>query len=386
MALKTLATGHQFADDESIMHRALQIALQGRGRAEPNPLVGAVIVDHERRFLAEGWHVRFGSDHAEIAAIKAAASAAASTVGMRLFVTLEPCSHHGKTPPCADAVIAAGFQEVVIGCQDPAPHVSGQGVARLRDAGISVVIGFSELAAQELLAPFTMLQQNQRPWVHAKWAMTLDGCIAASSGHSQWITCERSREEVHQLRGVVDVVVTGAGTVRSDDPRLTARPAGPRTATRVVLDGDGTSIHAESQLVKTLAEAPLIVCLSDGQPAAVAERIQNLGAEVLRLPPDSAGRLCVRSLLKELGRREMTHVLVEAGGGVMGAFFDAELIDEVHVFVAPKLVGGSAALSPVGGTGRDQIPKLSDLSSMQIERLDDDVLIRGRVVRAKLST
>ena len=384
MALETLAPGHRFADDESIMHRALQIALQGRGRAEPNPLVGAVIVDHERRFIAEGWHACFGSDHAEIAALKAVASA--STVGMRLFVTLEPCSHHGKTPPCADAVIAAGFQEVVIGCQDPASHVSGQGISRLRDAGISVVTGFSEPRAQELLAPFSMLQQNQRPWVHAKWAMTLDGRVAASSGHSQWITCEQSREEVHQLRGMVDAVVTGAGTVRSDDPRLTARPVGPRTATRVVLDGNGTSIHAESQLVKTVAEAPLIVCLSDGQPDAVAERIQNLGAEVLRLPADSAGRLCVRSLLKELGRREMTHVLVEAGGGVMGAFFDAESIDEVHVFVAPKLVGGSEALSPVGGTGRDLIPKLSDLSSMQIERFDDDVLIRGRVVRAKLST
>ena len=318
MALETLAPGHRFADDESIMHRALQIALQGRGRAEPNPLVGAVIVDHERRFIAEGWHACFGSDHAEIAALKAVASA--STVGMRLFVTLEPCSHHGKTPPCADAVIAAGFQEVVIGCQDPASHVSGQGISRLRDAGISVVTGFSEPRAQELLAPFSMLQQNQRPWVHAKWAMTLDGRVAASSGHSQWITCEQSREEVHQLRGMVDAVVTGAGTVRSDDPRLTARPVGPRTATRVVLDGNGTSIHAESQLVKTVAEAPLIVCLSDGQPDAVAERIQNLGAEVLRLPADSAGRLCVRSLLKELGRREMTHVLVEAGGGVMGAF------------------------------------------------------------------
>jgi len=384
MVLKTLAPGHRFADDESVMHRALQIALQGRGRAEPNPLVGAVIVDHERRFIAEGWHVCFGSDHAEIAAIKAAASA--STVGMRLFITLEPCSHHGKTPPCADAVIAAGFQEVVIGCRDPAPHVSGQGIARLQDAGISVVTGFSESAAQELIAPFTMLQENQRPWVHAKWAMTLDGRIAASSGHSKWITCERSRAEVHQLRGLVDVIITGAGTVRSDDPQLTARPAGPRTPTRVVLDADGASIHAESELVKTVADAPLIICLSDDQPVSVAERLQNLGAEVLRLPPDSAGRLCVRSLLKELGRREMTHVLVEAGGGVMGAFFDAELIDEVHVFIAPKLVGGSESLSPVAGTGRDQIPELPDLSSVQVERFVDDVLIRGRVVRSQSST
>jgi diaminohydroxyphosphoribosylaminopyrimidine deaminase/5-amino-6-(5-phosphoribosylamino)uracil reductase len=153
-----------------------------------------------------------------------------------------------------------------------------------------------------------------------------------------------------------------------------------------VLDADGASIHAESELVKTVADAPLIICLSDDQPVSVAERLQNLGAEVLRLPPDSAGRLCVRSLLKELGRREMTHVLVEAGGGVMGAFFDAELIDEVHVFIAPKLVGGSESLSPVAGTGRDQIPELPDLSSVQVERFVDDVLIRGRVVRSQSST
>ncbi len=381
MTPETLPPDYLFSDDESVMHRALLIAQQGRGHAEPNPLVGAVIVDHQRRFIAEGWHARFGSDHAEIAAIKVAD--AARTADARLFVTLEPCSHQGKTPPCVDAVIAARFQEVVIGCQDPAVHASGRGIEKLRDANVSVLIGCCEPAAQALIAPFAMLQQHKRPWVHAKWAMTLDGRIASSSGHSKWISCERSRDEVHRLRGMMDAIITGAGTVRSDDPKLTARPSGPRTATRIVLDSDGCSVRATSQLMNTLDQAPVIVCVSDHQPAAVCERLQSSGVEVLRLPSDGAGRLSVRSLLEELGRRDMTHVLLEAGGELMGAFFDAQWIDEVHVFVAPKLVGGSGAISPIAGIGRSQIPQQGDLKSMQIQRLDGDTLIQGRIDRAE---
>lgn len=377
MSLDALPTGHSFADDESVMRRALLIAQQGRGSAEPNPLVGAVIVDRDRRLVAEGWHARFGSDHAEVNAIRAAAGTDLRST--RLFVTLEPCSHHGKTPPCADAVIASEFAEVVVGCQDPAPHVCGRGIARMQQAGLSVTTGVCEDAARELIAPFVMLQTSRRPWVHAKWAMTLDGRIAASSGHSQWITCEQSREEVHRLRGQMDAIITGAGTMRSDDPQLTARPPGPRTAVRILLDRDGGSLEPNSRLIRTRMDAPVIVCVSDQQPVAPLEPLQNAGVEVLPVAPDSAGRPDVGALLSELGQREMTHVLIEAGAGLMGSFFDARLIDEVHVFVAPKIVGGNAALSPVGGNGRDQIPSLSDLTSVELRRFADDIYLHGRI-------
>ncbi|MEO2035621.1 MAG: bifunctional diaminohydroxyphosphoribosylaminopyrimidine deaminase/5-amino-6-(5-phosphoribosylamino)uracil reductase RibD [Planctomycetaceae bacterium] len=381
MPLKALPPDDMFPDDESIMRRALLIAQQGRGGAEPNPLVGAVIVDQQRRFIAEGWHAQFGSCHAEIAAIQAAQT----TSGARLFVTLEPCSHHGRTAPCADAVIAAGFAEVVVGCIDPALHVSGRGIARLMDSDISVVTGLCQAEAQELIAPFSMLQLNRRPWVHAKWAMTLDGRVAASSGHSKWITGEQSRQEVHQLRGVMDAIITGAGTVRSDDPELTARPAGQRKATRVVLDTGGNSIHEKSRLVKTLAAAPLMICLADNQPAAAAERLRNLGAEVLPLPLTDQGQLCVRSLMQELGRRNMAHVLLEAGPRVIGSFFDERLIDEVHAFISPKIVGGEDALAPIGGTGLKSVPMLSSLGKTHVRRFEDDILIHGRINRAELS-
>ena len=381
MPQDVLPPGHVFPDDDSVMRRALLIADRGRGGVEPNPLVGAVIVDDQRRLIAEGWHAQFGSDHAEIVAVQAASQ----TERTRLFVTLEPCSHHGRTPPCADALIDAGFKEVVIGCMDPAPHVSGRGITRLKESGVSVITGLCDREARQLIAPFALLQLNRRPWVHAKWAMTLDGRIATSSGHSKWITGGQSRQEVHRMRGVMDAVITGAGTVRSDDPELTARPAGPRVASRIVLDRYGRSLESGSRLIATIDVAPVIVCLAEDATAAAAQRIRNLGAEVLPLPQTSTGQLCVHSLLKELGQRNMTHVLVEAGAGVLGAFFDAQLIDEFHAFIAPKLIGGVGALSPIGGIGMESVSVLPDLESVQVQCFDDDVLIRGRIRRADSS-
>ena len=377
MSPEVLARDHIFPDDESVMRRALLIARHGRGTAEPNPLVGAVIVDDRRRFISEGWHAQFGSDHAEIVAIRAAPV----TAGMRLFVTLEPCSHQGQTPPCANAVVAAGFAEVVIGCRDPAPHVSGQGISRLQEYDISVVTGICGAEACELIAPFSMLQLNRRPWVHAKWAMTLDGRIATSSGHSKWITGEQSRRETHSLRGVMDAIITGAGTIRSDDPELTARPPGPRVATRIVLDSGGNSIHGELRLMATVAAAPVLVCLADDEPVGTVQRLENLGAEALKLPRTGHGQLCIHSLLGELGRRNMTNVLIEAGAGVLGTFFDAQLIDEIHAFIAPKLIGGTGALSPIGGTGRKTVPALPDMNPVHAKQFGDDVLVHGRIRR-----
>ncbi len=360
------------------MRRALAIARQGIGSVEPNPAVGAVVVDDRLQFIAEGFHQRCGESHAEVNAI---AAAGGKTQGAQLFVTLEPCSHHGKTPPCAEAVLAAGFRRVVIGCLDPAPHTAGQGIEKLRAAGMEVVVGVCQDAAEDLIAPFRKLITTGLPWVHAKWAMTIDGRIASHSGHSKWISNAASRAEVHRLRGRMDAIMTGAGTVRADDPQLTARPTGPRTPLRIVVDSDGRSVPADGQLMSSLSAAPLLLCVREAVwTSDHLKRLTDLGAEIFVTSGDDRQQQ-VQQLVCELGRRQLTNVLLEAGSGLMGSFFDQQLVDEVHVFVAPKIVGGQAAMSPVGGAGLSQMPQLASLSGLTVRRFEDDILIEGRVQR-----
>lgn len=364
----------RFQSDDEVMQAAINAARQGLGHVEPNPLVGAIIVDDDLNQIAVGYHQTLGEAHAEINAIKAADR----TEGRQIFVTLEPCSHHGKTPPCADALITGGFRRVVIGCQDPAEHVAGQGIGRLREAGIEVVVGILQEQAEDLIAPFRKLQIQKLPWVHAKWAMTLDGRIATRTGHSQWISNEDSRRHVHELRGRMDAIITGAGTVRHDDPTLTARPAGAKTAIRVVLCRTGTSVAPGSQLMKTLNDAPLLICAQTSvADHAHLKNLELLGAEVLLTDGDSADM--VHQVLQELGRRSLTNVMLEAGPGLLGTFFDSSHIDEVSVFIAPKFAGGNEARSPIGGLGLAHIPSTAILKNVSTERFQDDILIHGRV-------
>ncbi|APZ94819.1 Riboflavin biosynthesis protein RibD [Fuerstiella marisgermanici] len=358
------------------MQHALQVARQGLGHVEPNPAVGAVIVDENLNWIADGFHQKFGGPHAEIDAIAAAGE---RTRGAELFVTLEPCSHHGKTPPCADAVIAAGFRRVVIGCQDPAPHVAGNGIARIQEAGIDVAVGVCEDEAIDLIAPFRKLMLQKQPWVHAKWAMTLDGRIATRTGHSKWISNEQSRAEVHRLRGHMDAIITGAGTVRADNPTLTARPAGPRKAMRVVVDTDGGSIVSDGNLLKTINEAPLLLCAAEASATSDhVKMLAGLGVEVFTTSKTDRSA-ALAQLLAELGRRNITNVLVEAGSGLLGSFFDGRHVDEVHVFVAPKIVGGTGALSPIGGQGMAQVSEDASINSMLVQQFGNDLLIEGRL-------
>jgi diaminohydroxyphosphoribosylaminopyrimidine deaminase/5-amino-6-(5-phosphoribosylamino)uracil reductase len=331
--------GRQF---EPWMRRALELAARGRGAVEPNPLVGALVLDAAGRPVAEGWHRRFGEAHAEVNAFAAAGEAAR---GGTLVVTLEPCCHFGKTPPCTDAVLQAGVRRVIAAMADPSPKVAGGGVTVLRDAGVLVDVGLLEAEARRLNAPYLKLLRTGRPWVHLKWAMTLDGKIATRTGDSKWVSGETSRAAVHGLRGRVDAVIVGRGTVVADDPLLTARPPGPRVAARVVVTASG-ELPEQSQLRSTAREVPVIVFTTAEGRAKLAGWAAD-GAEVVPLPagftPDA--------VLADLGRRRMTNVLVEGGAGLLGACLDAGIGDEVHVFVAPKLVGGDNALSPVGGTG-----------------------------------
>lgn len=358
--------------DNDYMTRALELAARGRGWVEPNPLVGAVVV-RDGAIVGEGWHERFGQAHAEVNALRQAGERAR---GATLYVTLEPCCHFGKTPPCTEAVIGAGVRRVVSAMLDPFPQVAGQGASRLREAGIVVEVGVGEAAARRLNAPYLKRLRTGRPWVHAKWAMTLDGKIATRTGQSKWITGEAARRRVHELRGRMDAILIGRGTLLADDPLLTARPAGPRTATRVVLTATAEGLPASCQLLETARDAPVLVVTQDSS----VERItpwRTRGAEVLGLPAGPAGHMEVKSVLTELGRRGMTNVLVEGGAGTLGGFLDAGEIDEVHAFIAPRLFGGSAALSPVGGVGIAALNEALSISDWATERLGDDLLIHG---------
>lgn len=361
------------------MQLALQQARAGEGNVEPNPMVGAVIASADGEVISTGYHQQFGGPHAEINAIRAAGSA---TQGNDLYVTLEPCSHFGKTPPCANAVIAAGFQRVFIGCEDPAPHVSGQGIQRLREAGIQVTVGVCEAESRRLIAPFEMLMGHRRPWVHAKWAMTLDGRIASRTGHSRWISSEASRALVHQIRGRMDAIMTGAGTVRSDDPLLTARPAGARTPLRVVIDADGSSLHAASNLVTSLSAGPVLICVADDIETAGFQRLESLGVEPCRCPMNGSGRIDLSAVVAELGRRGCTNVLTEAGPQILGSLFDSSLIDEVHIFIAPRLVGGTLARAAIGGQGLESISEIPNLVRIRHTSIGDDLLVEADVARS----
>jgi diaminohydroxyphosphoribosylaminopyrimidine deaminase/5-amino-6-(5-phosphoribosylamino)uracil reductase len=354
------------------MRRALELAAQGQGAVEPNPMVGCVIA-RGAEILGEGWHRRFGGPHAEIEALKLARERAR---GATLYVTLEPCCHHGKTPPCTSAVLAAGVARVVAALADPFPQVAGGGLAKLRAAGIEVEVGVLEREARNLNAPYLKLLATGRPWVIAKWAMTLDGKIATRTGDSRWISCKASRHVTHQLRGRVDAIIVGRGTAAADDPMLTARPPGPRSAMRIVVDSRA-SLSLESQLVRTACETPVLVAVSSDATTADCRRLQDAACTVFycagKTPRDR-----LESLLDELGKRRMTNVLVEGGGRLLGSLFDGGLIDEVHVFIAPKLAGGEAAPGPIAGCGVDVIASAMALEDVDVEQLGGDVYLHGR--------
>jgi len=358
--------------DDAWMRHALRLAERGRGFVEPNPLVGAVVV-RDDRLLAEGWHQRYGEAHAEVHALQAAGKAAR---GATLFVTLEPCCHQGKTPPCTKAVIAAGISRVVAAMHDPFPQVAGQGVEELRHAGIDVTVGVCEQDARTLNAPYLTLLGTGRPYVHAKWAMTLDGKIATRTGDSKWISSEASRRRVHELRGRMDAIIVGIGTVLADDPMLNARPPGPRIATRVVLDASGR-LPTSANLARTANVIPTLIVSSPQSENADRRMLRDLGCELVTLAADAHGRPHINAVLAELRRRRMTNVLVEGGSAVLGSLFDAGAVDEVHVFIAPCIAGGAAARTPVAGVGVERIAQSLRLTGCTVTMAEGDIVLHG---------
>jgi len=355
------------------MKQAVELALLGRGVVEPNPMVGCVIL-RDGRIVGKGWHQKFGGPHAEVIALQEAGELARDAV---VFVTLEPCCHRGKTPHCTQALIAAQVSRVVVGCKDPNPQVAGKGVSELREAGIEVDFDDPDGLATALIAPFVKLMTEMQPWVIAKWAMTLDGRIATRTGNSRWITGEASRAEVHRLRGLVDGVLIGRRTAELDDPLLTTRPPGPRQAVRIVLDSFAT-LSTECQLVKTVDQAPLLLVVSQQAPAERIALLREGGVEVLELPGQSYSER-LQELLKELGRRQMTYLLVEGGALVLGSFWDLDAVDEVHAFIAPLIAGGTEALSPVSGCGSEFMVNAWQLKEISVRQLENDIYVSGRV-------
>ncbi len=351
------------------MRRALELAARGESSVEPNPMVGCVIV-RDGAIVAESWHEEFGGPHAEIVALQKVEKSLLA--GATVYVTLEPCCHQGKTPPCSKALIHAGVGRVVVALEDPFPPVDGGGIDELKAAGIECEVGLLARESRELNAPYLKRLDTGRPWVIAKWAQTRDGKMAMADG-SRWISNERSREVVQQLRGRVDAIIVGSGTARADDPLLTARPQNPadvkRKALRVVVDSQA-SLSLESQLVKTARDVPVLVAVAGDAPLAVVKRLAAAGVQIFVCDGSThAERLA--SLLDELGRRRMTNVLVEGGSCLLNTLFDMYAIDEVHVFTAPKDAGGEAPIAP-----RLRKQPLKDVVTTA---LDGDEYLRARI-------
>ena len=350
---------------DRFMRACLDLARQGLGSVEPNPMVGAVVV-RGGRVIAEGWHRRFGGPHAEVDALD---RAGAKAKGATLYVNLEPCCHFGKTPPCTDRILAAGVKEVVAAVMDPNPVVGGKGISILRRKGIAVRIGTLEAEAVRLNRGFFKSHAKGLPYVAAKWAMTIDGKIATRTGDSRWVSGERARGWVRTLRDDYQAILVGANTAIRDDPGLRG---GKRDPIRIVLDSNAR-IPMESQLVKTAKERRTIVAVTDSAPSSKLRKLERAGVQVVRLETSD-----LRVVFEELARSGIHSILVEGGGEVHASLFESGLADEVLVVVAPKIAGGRDAVTPVEGEGLSRMAEALYLKDVSVERLGDDVLIRAR--------
>jgi len=350
------------------MQLALELAELGDADVHPNPLVGAVVV-REDRVVGRGYHRTFGGPHAEIHALNDAGDAAR---GATLFVTLEPCCHHGKTPPCTERIIAAGVRRVVVAVRDPNPLVNGSGIACLRCAGIEVTEGvLAEAATQQNEVFFTFIRHG-RPFVHLKLAMSLDGRIATKTGDARWISSELARTEAHRLRRKHMAILVGVGTVIADDPLLTVRHVTGRSPIPIVLDGSGRF----PQQARLLRRDPRPIIVTTQMPAKLEGELASRGARVWRVPAPSGG-IDLPRLMSRLAQHGIDSVLVEGGGETAATLLDARLVDKASLFIAPLLIGGRGAVPAVGGAGADQIADALRLHRVTVDWIGDDLLYTG---------
>ena len=355
--------------DNRMMRRALRLAI--RGYTHPNPMVGCVITRDEQ-IIGEGWHPLAGRHHAEIIALQQAGGRANRATA---YVTLEPCCHTGRTGPCADALIAAGISRVVMAVADPNPRVSGGGAARLKAAGVMVDSGLLEAEARKLNAPFFHFQTTGLPYVTLKAAMTLDGKIATRTGDSKWITGERARSYVHELRAKSGAILCGIGTVLADNPMLTSRTKdAPRQPLRVVLDSR-LRLPVDCNIANSALEYPTLIITTEQANSAAQDLLQQKGLEIIRLTTDNNGNVSLSHLLDLLRKREIISLLVEGGGTIHASFLFEQLADQLLWFIAPRIVGGDTAPGPVGGEGAGTIAGSITVQKMSVRRFGPDILL-----------
>ena len=370
-------------DDAMYMRHACELAVRASGNTNPNPLVGAVVV-RDGTVIGEGFHERYGELHAERRALVDCHERGEDPSGATIYVTLEPCSHHGHQPPCADALVEAGVKRVVIGSSDPNPLVAGKGVKRLRAAGIEVLEGVERDRCDAINQVFFHFITTGRPYVVCKWAMTADGRIASASGDARWVTGELSRAHGHALRNRLAAIMVGSRTVALDNPQLTCRLEGGRTPVRVVCDSR-LSISPESALVRSAHEGRVVVAsasLADDALLAKARTLRDTGVEVLELP-GADGRVDLVALMAQLGAEGIDSVLVEGGAQLHAAVLGAGLANEVVAYIAPKVVGGTGAAGPVGGAGVMRMADALVMGAPSVEALGDNVRMSWRLGTTK---
>jgi diaminohydroxyphosphoribosylaminopyrimidine deaminase/5-amino-6-(5-phosphoribosylamino)uracil reductase len=366
------------ATERDLKHlsRAIELATRARGRTSPNPLVGAVVVKGDR-IVGEGYHEAAGEPHAERMALAACTE---DPAGATMYVSLEPCAHHGRTPPCTEAIVEAGLKRVVIASDDPTEKASGRGLGILRDEGlrIDVVDGEVAQAARLINQPFRKHARTGRPLVLVKYAMTLDGKVATRTGDSKWISSEASRARAHRWRAESDAVAVGIGTALADDPLLTSRvDAVARQPRRIVFDAEAR-LPVTSQLVESSAEAPVILICSRAASRTHTQSLVSAGVDVVTVSGENESAR-VAAALDELGARDIQSLLVEGGPHLAGAFLDADEVDELRVFIAPVITGGRQARPAVEGEGVATIAEAARAMATEVERIEDDVLVTARL-------
>lgn len=356
------------------MRRAIELAQKARGWTNPNPLVGAVIVKNDR-IIGEGYHERYGELHAERNAFK---NLTESAEGATLYVTLEPCCHTGKQPPCTEAIIENKINRVVIGSRDPNALVSGKGVKQLREAGVEVVEDFMKEECDKLNPIFFYYIKEKKPYIALKFAMTLDGKIATSNGDSQWITGEKAREHVHNLRNDYKAILVGIGTVLADDSMLNSRIKNASQPVRIVVDSN-LRIPLDSQIVKTANSLTTIVATLPNNDQNKKKKLESHGIIILELGSDTTGKVSLEELITKLGEIGIDSVLVEGGGEINESFLQTDTVNHVYAYIAPKLIGGMEAKTPIEGNG---IKALSNAKLLELEnvlKLGDDLLLEYNV-------
>ncbi len=367
-------------DDTRYMRLALELAARGTGYTSPNPMVGAVLVK-DGRIVGRGYHRKVGGPHAEVEAIRDAGPEAR---GATMYVTLEPCNHHGRTPPCSEAVLAAGISRVVVAMEDPNPHVTGGGLRRLQDSGIEVVCGVCREEARRLNEAFIKYVRTGLPWVVLKSAMTLDGRIATASGDARWVTGAGARALVHRLRHGTDAILVGIGTVQADDPSLTTRleEGKGRDPIRIILDS-GLKIDPDARVLHLDSDAPTWIVCGPGADQEKMKRLSRTGARCLAVDLDR-GRVDLKVLLRRLGSEQVTSLLVEGGATVSGSFLASGLVDKVMFFYAPKILGGDDGVPVCRGRGPDKMNDCLPVRNLRLSQVGDDILVEGYLPAAEI--